>query len=70
MNRLSVVVTSESYFLVVVHELLIVVASPVTARGLQGVRPSGAVAHSLSSCGAWASLPEAFGIFPDQLMGS
>ena len=56
MSRLSVVVTSESHFLVVVHELLIVVASLVTARGLQGVWSSGVVAHRLSSCGTQASL--------------
>ena len=41
-------------FLVVVHELLMAVASPVAEPGLQGAGDSVVGACGLSSCGSWA----------------
>ena len=70
MNRLSVVVTSEGYFLVVVHELLmwwLLLSQLVDSRvcGLQELWLIGSVVVVHGPC--W---PMAFGIFPDQHMGS
>ena len=50
---------------IVVHGLLIVVASRCGARAL-GARASVVVAHGLSSCGHGLSCSVARGIFPDQ----
>ena len=43
-----------AYFLVVVHGLLIVVASLIAEHQLKGTRASVAAAHGLSSCSFWA----------------
>ena len=50
----SVVAESRDYSLVVVHGLLIAVASLIAEHRLQGTRASVAVAHRLISCGSWA----------------
>ena len=50
---LSLVVVSGGYSPVVLHGLLIAVASLVVERGLWGVRAS-FVAHGLSSCSSWS----------------
>ena len=42
-----------AYFLVVVHGLLIVVASRIAEHQLKGTRASVAAAHGLSSCSFW-----------------
>ena len=50
MHGLSLVVTSRGHTPVVLHRLLIEVASSVAERGLQSARASEAVAGNLSSC--------------------
>ena len=59
MCGLSLAAASRGHSLVVMHGLLIEVASFVAEHGLQGTRASAVVAHRLS-CST------AYGIFPDQ----
>ena len=58
-HRLSVAEASGGYSLVLVHGLLIAVASLGAEHGLSGVRTSVVVVHGLSH-------PVACGILPDQ----
>ena len=58
-SRLSLVPVSGGYSLVMLHGILIAVASLVVELGLSGVQASAAVLHRLSC-------PLARGIFPDQ----
>ena len=53
LHYFSLVVERGGYSLVVVHRLLIAVASLVE-HGLWFAQASVAVAHGLSSCGSWA----------------
>ena len=52
--ELSLVASSGDCSLVAVCRLLIVVASLVAERGLQGAWASVVAVHRLNSCGAWA----------------
>ena len=45
---------SRDYSLVAMRELLVVVASLIGDRGLQGTQAAVVWAHGLSSCGSWA----------------
>ena len=54
MPELSLVASSGDCSLVAVCRLLIVVASLVAERGLQGAWASVVAVHRLNSCGAWA----------------
>ena len=77
-HRLSLVAASGGYSLVVVHGLLIALASLVAEHGLWGTWASVAVSYRLSSCGSQSlecssvvvadrlSCPKTYGIFPHQ----
>ena len=80
-HRLSLVAASRSYSLVMVHRLLIAVASFVVEHGLQNMwtsvvvgqglssHDSQALEHRLNTCGIRLSCPAASredGVFPDQ----
>ena len=65
-HRLSLVVVSKGYSLVVVHGLLSAVASLVAEHGLEGTQTSVVAVCVLSNCGEWLSCPLACKIFLDQ----
>ena len=77
-EAISLVTVTGGYSLVVVHGLLIALASLVAEHGLWGTWASVAVSYRLSSCGSQSlecssvvvadrlSCPKTYGIFPHQ----